>query len=167
MHSNEWCVPFSWRAKLYVISVNWRIRAARLGKFGGFDLKLSYLWYMLWFPFAQEAVSPGYAMADPHCHLQGSIFWEVCYMPCWNQSVTAAELFPLILPDWTWQWCLHPGKGPEGWSKIRVTFFFFWHVKISHFFFSTRLFLIHTSMKNGLTGIFFSTSSSSPFLLWV
>ena len=46
---------------------------------------------------------------------------------------------------------------------------FFWHVKIFHFFFSPWLLLIHTSMKNGLNGLFFffSASFSSPFLLWV
>lgn len=87
-------------------------------------LLVKYAIQYLWFPFAQEAVPPGYTVADPHCHLQGNIFWEVCYMPRRNQSVTAAELFPPTLPAPAWKWCLHPGKGPEGWLKIRVTFFF-------------------------------------------
>lgn len=131
-------------------------------------LLVKYAIQYLWFPFAQEAVSPGHMVADPHCHLQGNIFWEVCYMPCRNQSVTAAELFPPTLPAQVWQWCLHPGKGPEGWLKIRVTFSF-WHVKIFYFFFSARLFLNHTSMKNVLNGpfFFFPASFSSIFLLWV
>lgn len=55
----------------------------------------------------------------------------------------------------------------RGLIKNKGDLFFFWHVKIFHFFFSPRLFLIHTSMKNGLNGLFFPASFCSPFLLWV
>lgn len=158
MHRNELCVPFFWRAMLDIISVNWRIEAVRLGTFGGFDLKLLRLWNMLFssydFHLPKKQLLQVMRWLTPTVTFRETSSEKSAICHAYNRSVTAPELFPPTLPAQVWQWCLQPRKEPEGWLKIRVTFFF-WHVKIFHFFFSPRLFLIHTSMKNGLNGPFF------------
>lgn len=143
-------VPFFRRAMLYVCSVNWRVGAARLGTSGGFDLKLSYLWNIL------------FSACD--CHLLRKQLFQVTQLvtplspagtgllrsllcASTNQSVTAAELFPPTLPAPAWQWCLHPGKGPEGWLKTRMTFLFLTCQNLSFLLFSNIISHTHFNEK--------------------
>lgn len=128
MHRNELRVPFFWRAMLYSISVNWRIEAARLGTFGGFDLKLPCLWNMLFssydFHLPKKQLLQVIQWLTPTVTFRETSSERSAICQAYNRSVTAAELFPPTLPAQVWQWCLQPRKEPEGWLKIRVTFFF-------------------------------------------
>lgn len=79
---------------------------------------------------------------------------RICYMLCRNQSVSRSRALPSLLA------CPSLTMIPSSMERTRGLIknkgdLFFWHVKIFHFFFSPRLFLIHTSMKNGLNRPFF------------
>lgn len=160
LHRKELCSPFFWRTEEELKNSfdNWRIGPDSLGASGGFDLKSSYLWNTLLstydFHLPKQQFLHVIQWLTPHCHLHGYIFWEVCYMLCRNQSVSRSRALPSLLA------CPSLTMIPSSMERTRGLIknkgdLFFWHVKIFHFFFSPRLFLIHTSMKNGLNRPFF------------
>lgn len=86
-------------------------------------LLVKYSIQCLWLPFAQEAVLPGYTIGDPTVTLRKTCPEESAL--CQHKPICySSRALSSTLPAQVWQWCLHPGKGPEGWLKIRVTFFF-------------------------------------------
>lgn len=123
----------------------------------GFDLKLPYLWNMLFSTY--------------DFHLPKKLFlrviWWLTPLSSSGKHLLRSQLYAMQKPI-----CYSSRPLPSHLACPSLTMMpssrertrgliknkgdlFFWHVKIFHFFFSPRLFLTHTSMKNGLNGLFF------------